>query len=155
MPVAVREIDFVAYDDRGQVILLGEAKGRRGVSDQWAARFRRNMLAHGTLPKAAFFFIATPEHLYFWRQDRPLSGDEPPEFTIDATKELKPYFEKSGQAPGTVSEQGLEVVVWWWLTDIAISGRTRAKHDPSIGWLADSGLIDALEKARIEMNPAQ
>ena len=155
MHLADKSVDFVAYDDCGHLILLGEVKGRRGISDQWAARFRRNMLAHGTLPNAPFFFIATPEHLYFWRQDRSLSGDEPPEFTIDAKNELKPYFEKSSQTPETISERGLELVVLSWLTDIARSGKARAKHDPSIRWLFDTGLIDALQKARIEMYPVQ
>lgn len=39
-------IDFIAYDADGKVVLLAEAKSRRGTSASWAAKLRRNMLAH-------------------------------------------------------------------------------------------------------------
>lgn len=31
-------IDFVAYDREGRVLVLAEAKSRRGTSESWAAR---------------------------------------------------------------------------------------------------------------------
>ena len=154
MPVQDRGIDVIAYDQSGRVILLAEAKSRVGTSAEWAARFRRNMLSHGTLPKALFFMIATPERLYFWKQDHPDVSDEPPGFTIDATREFKPYFDKLDKTSRDVSEQALEMLVLSWLTDIARTGDARFRNDPSMRWLSESGLIDSLEKARIEMNPA-
>ncbi|MGH9629745.1 MAG: hypothetical protein ACRD7E_15625 [Bryobacteraceae bacterium] len=154
MPLQDKGIDFIAYDNAGRVVLVTEVKSRVGTSDQWAARFRRNMLAHGVLPKALFFLIATPERMYFWKQDKTAAMDEPPEFTIDATKEFKQYLGKLHKTPEAVGEQALELLVLSWLTDIAQTGGARARQDPSIRWLADSGLIDSLETARIEMNPA-
>ena len=147
-------IDVIAYDQAGRVILLAEAKSRVGTSAEWAARFRRNLLAHGTLPEALFFLIATPERMYFWKQDRPGVSDQPPEFTIDATREFKPYFDKLEKTSQGVGEQALELLVLSWLTEIARTGDARAKKDPSLRWLSESGLIGSLEKARIEMNPA-
>ena len=44
-------IDLIAYDPTGKVVLLAEAKSRQGTSEAWAAKLRRNMLAHGVLPK--------------------------------------------------------------------------------------------------------
>ncbi len=93
MPAQDKGIDFIAYDDAGRVILLAEVKSRVGTSEQWAARFRRNLLEHGTLPNARFFLIATPDRMYFWKQDHSVSAEEPPDFTIDATKEFKRYFD--------------------------------------------------------------
>jgi hypothetical protein len=154
MPVQDKGIDVIAYDQSGRVILLAEAKSRVGTSPEWAARFRRNMLSHGTLPQALFFLIATPERLYFWKQDHPSASDEPPDFTIDATREFKPYFDKLEKPSRAVSEQALEMLVLSWLTEIARTGDARTANDPSMRWLSESGLIDSLEKARIEMNPA-
>ena len=155
MALPTREIDFVAYDDRGQPVLLVEVKSRRQTSDLWAARFRRNLLAHGTLPRAPFFLIATPEHMYFWRQDDPRPNDEPPQFTMDAISELKPYFERFKQTPEKTGGQALELILFSWLVDLAESGQLRAKQDSSLRWLSDSGLLDALRSARIESSAVQ
>ena len=154
MPIQDKGIDFIAYDDLGRVILLGEVKSRVGTSGEWAARFRRNMLAHGVLPRAPFFLIATPERMYFWKQDQPGLAEEPPVFTVDATKEFKPYLEGLSRTRPAVGERALELMVFSWLKDIARTGEERVKHDPSMKWLAESGLIDSLENARIEMNTA-
>src|ERR1017187_7819118 len=71
MPTQHSGIDFVAYDRDGGVLLLAEAKSRHGTSQDWAAGLRRNMLAHGLLPWAKYFLIATPERMYLWKQERP------------------------------------------------------------------------------------
>jgi hypothetical protein len=157
MVIPKRDVDFVAYDDRGQAVLLVEVKSSHGheTSERWAARFRRNMLAHGTLPAARFFLIATPERMYFWRQDDILSTEEPPQFTLDATKELRPYFEKFGQTPQKTSGQALELIIFSWLSDIAESGLVRVNQDSSLRWLADSGLLGALGRTRIELSRMQ
>jgi hypothetical protein len=154
MPIQDKGIDFIAYDDIGRVILLGEVKSRVGTSGEWAARFRRNMLAHGVLPRALFFLIATPERMYFWKQDQPDVAEEPPGFTVDATKEFKPYLETVSRTRQAVSEQALELMVFSWLKDIARTGDERVKRDPSLKWLAESGLIDSLENAHIEISSA-
>src|SRR5579859_4465047 len=104
-------IDFVAYDREGRVVLLAEAKSRRGTSENWAARLRRNMLSHGVLPLAKYFLIATPERMYLWKQDRPNPADVPPEFTIDATKVFQPYFQKLAQEPSTIGPEAFELLV--------------------------------------------
>ena len=154
MPQVDKGIDFVAYDDSGGVVLVAEVKRRLGTSEQWAARFRRNMLAHGFLPKALFFLIATPERMYFWKQDQHGVPDQLPGFTLDAAKVLKPYLDKLDTTPQAVGEQALELLVSSWLSDIARTDEVHLKHDPSTRWLAESGLIDSLGTARIEMNPA-
>lgn len=113
------------------------------------------MLAHGTLPNARFFLIATPERMYFWRQEEPSLNEEPPQFTLDAASELKPYFEKFGQTPEKTSGQALELIVFSWLNDIAETGQSRARQDASLRWLSDSGLLGALARSRIELSPVQ
>lgn len=155
MPLPVREVDLVAYDQLGQPVLLAEVKSTHRTSDQWAARFRRNLLAHGTLPKAPYFLIATPAHMYFWRQEDPAPEEEPPQFTLDATHELRPYFERFKQTPEKTGSQTLELILFSWLVDLAQSGQLRAKQDPSLHWLVESGLLGALRSARIESSALQ
>ena|ERR1041385_6455833 len=155
MPLPTRQVDLVAYDQLGQPVLLAEIKSTHQTSDVWAARFRRNLLAHGTLPRAPFFLIATPDHMYFWRQEDSSPKEEPPQFTLDAKRELKPYFERFRQTPEMTRGQALELILVSWLVDLAQSGESKAQRDPSLNWLSESGLLDALRSARIEASPLQ
>jgi hypothetical protein len=59
MTFPIRDVDLIAYDQRGQALLLAIVKGSHDPSELWAAQYRRNLLAHGTLPAAPFFLIAT------------------------------------------------------------------------------------------------
>jgi hypothetical protein len=155
MVLPTRDIDFVAYDDRGQAVLLVEVKSSHKTSELWAARFRRNILAHGTLPAARFFQIATPERMYFWQHGDSTLKEELPHFTLDATHELKPYFEKSRQTPENTGGQALDLIVFAWLNDLAETGQSRAQQDASLRWLSESGLLKALGRARIELSAVQ
>jgi hypothetical protein len=153
MPTQHSGIDFVAYDRDGGVLLLAEAKSRHGTSQDWAAGLRRNMLAHGLLPWAKYFLIATPERMYLWKQERPNLVEAPPEFTIDATKVFQPYFQKLNLEPSKIVPEAFELLVLMWLTDIARSGEHKPAQDPSSAWLSE--LTGSLQQSRIEMNPMQ
>jgi len=93
--------------------------------------------------------------MYFWRQEDSSPNEEPPQFTMDATRELKPYFERFKQTPERTGGQALELILFSWLVDLAQSGELRAKQDPSLNWLSESGLLDALRSARIESSLVQ
>lgn len=153
MPSQHSGIDFVAYDREGRVVLLAEAKSRRGTSEHWAALLRRNMLSHGILPWAKYFLIATPERMYLWKQEHPDPAEVPPEFTIDAAKVFQPYFQKLHQEPSEIGPEAFELLVLTWLTDIARSAERNLKQDPSSAWLSE--FTGSLQQARIEMNPVQ
>src|SRR5436853_561570 len=114
-------LDFIVYDQRRQPALLVEVKGGRNTSEEWAARYRRNLLAHGNLPKAPYFLIATPQQMYFWRQNGSGASEEPPQFTLDATKELRPYVDKADLAPEEMYGEVLELVLFSWLVDLLAS----------------------------------
>lgn len=155
MPTPNPAIDIIAYDPDGHVVLLAEAKSRRGTSEMWAAKLRRNMLAHGVLPRASYFLIATPERMYGWQQENHPLNDAPPQFTVDSRKALAPYFRKLSQDPSNVSPNAFELLVLTWLTDISRSAEERADVDPSLKSLSESGLLASLRRAQIQMNPAR
>ena len=152
MPTQSVPIDFIAYNADGSVVLLAEAKSRHGTSETWAAKLRRNMLAHGVLPPAAYFLIATPERIYGWKQDGLPADEVPPQFTIDAQEALGQYFAKFSQDPADIGPVEFELLVLTWLTDISGSGARRSELGPSLRSLSDSGLLASLQQARIEMN---
>jgi hypothetical protein len=145
-------IDFIAYGPDGKVVLLAEAKSRRGTSESWAAKLRRNMLAHGMLPSSQFFLIATPERMYGWSQENLPPSEVPPQFLVDAKKVLQPYFAKLKQNPKDISPSAFELLILTWLTDIARSTLDQIEPDPSLAPLVESGLLSSLQEAQIELN---
>ena len=147
------DIDLVAYDKEGRIVLLAEAKSRRGTSENWAAQLRRNMLAHGTLPGTKLFLIATPERMYLWKHQPAGKPEAPPEFTADAQKVLEPYFEKLCQEPSEIGPEAFEFLVLTWLIDIARAGHTELHPDTSSEFLSE--LTGSLQQARIEMHSVQ
>jgi hypothetical protein len=155
-PSQLNGIDFVAYDRDGRVVLLAETKSRHGTSEDWAARLRRNMLAHGVLPWSKYFLIATPERMYLWKQagrqegnqEHPDNSQTSPEFTIDAAQVFQPYFEKFHQEPSKIGPEAFNLLVLTWLTDIARSREQSSKQDPSLKGLSE--LKGLLREARIE-----
>jgi hypothetical protein len=146
-------VDFVAYGRDGQVVLLVEAKSRRGTSADWAAGLRRNMLSHGFLPSSKFFLIATPDRIYVWKKGHPDQTAARPEFTTDAAKVLQPYFQRLNQDPSKIGPEAFELLVLTWLNDVARSVESGAVEDPSLVWLPE--LAGSLGEARIEMNAVQ
>lgn len=148
-------IDFIAYNRKGEIVLLAEAKSRGGGSKEWAAKLRRNMLEHRELPKSQYFLIVTPEGIYGWSEESSPTCDALPEFTIDSGEVLGPYFSKFGQNPAEISPVGFELLVHTWLIDISTSAGSSAENDPSLRLLAESGLLASLKQADIQMNSAR
>ena len=81
--------------------------------------------------------------------------EELPQFTLDATNELKPYLDRLGFTREKAWGEVLESIVFYWLNDIAERGQIRAKEDPSLRWLSESGLLEGLRRARIEISVVQ
>lgn len=152
MPVHEYAADIVAYNPDGTVLLLAEAKSRRGVLESWAAKLRRNMLAHGVLPRTRYFLIATPEHIHGWNEENLPVDEVPPHFTIDARTVLAPYLAELNLDPETIDPVAFEYVIHAWLMDIARRPHPSAERDPALESLTESGLLTALRRARIELN---
>src|SRR5437899_2489057 len=96
------EADITVFDDSGQTVLIVEVKARTGTSKQWAAMYRRNLIAHGFLRKVPYFLIATPDHFYVWKNPPEASVAVEPDYEVDATELLEPYYKRSNIDPRTV-----------------------------------------------------
>lgn len=133
--------DFAAYDDGGHLKVAVEARTRIGTSAEWALQFRRNLLAHDRGLPGELFVIVAPDKIYAWKADAEM--DAAPAFEIDARPLLAPYFERAHTRPDHIEPQAFELLVAWWLEDVA------REAPGSREGLRESALAKALAGARI------
>jgi hypothetical protein len=146
----------LSVDNRsGQLTLAVEVKRKMGTSPEWVAKFRRNILAHGTFPQAPYFLMVFPDRFYLWTQAeaQPLEATEP-NYTIDARPILEPYFKRAGVTADQLSEHSLELIVTAWLGEVIYSEPGPESMAGAAPWLLDSGLSAALAGGRFEREAA-
>ena len=88
------------------------------------------------------FAIVAPDKIYTWRSGAP-AGDLP-ETDIDARPILAPYFERASVQPERIDAMAFELLIAWWLEDIA-----RGEDGTKDKQLEASGLLEALAGGRI------
>ncbi len=143
--------DLIAYDQKGQITLIAEVKSKTETSRAWAARMRRNILAHGAVPNSRFLLIVLPDRLYLWKN----AGTKPevvePTYEIDATPFFKPYYEKANINPDVLTGQTFELIVTSWLNELVQVGIPSNVPEAQRHLLEDSGLLEALKGGSIAL----
>lgn len=141
--------DLSVYDADGRLTALAEVKNRTGTSGQWAAKTRRNLLAHGYGWGSDFFLLITPDRLYAWKDagDEPL--ETPPTYEADLAATFASYFHDAGLAANQINGPAFELVVAAWLNDLM--GRSNANACADHDWLDRSGFRAAVKDGRIEV----
>jgi hypothetical protein len=142
-------LDLAVYNSADELVLLVEVKTKLKVSSEWAARLRRNILAHGTLPKSKFFLLALPDKFYLWKDLSNTLAEIEPTYTIDAQSILAPYFEQAGVTADQISGESFELIIASWLSEIAHSNKRLERNSDSQNWLIESGLYTAIAGGRI------
>ena len=142
--------DLTVYDRNGQPTLLVEVKKKLGASREWAAQLRRNLYAHGTLPKAKFFLLAMPDRFYLWKQNGADLELKEPTFAVDSQPILNPYCERAGVTADVIDGQSLELIIGSWLAEIMYANRRPDDLGDSERWLVESGLYEAVAGGRFE-----
>ncbi len=138
--------DFSLYDRYGQLAAFVDVRSVRGASTEWAAKLRRNLLAHGEIPCGPFLMVATPERIFLWRA---AAGGDPlatPDYEADAESLFRHYLPKPGPAesPRAIDGQVFELIVQSWLSDL-----TRGEPESMPSAFANSGFADAVRRGRI------
>ena len=110
--------DLALYDKNGRLTAVAEVMNRLGTSPTWAARTRRNLLAHGSYQESDFFLLATPERLYVWKDAGTTPVERLPTYDADSRHLFAPYFRNAGIDPHEVSGQAFELLVASWLSDL-------------------------------------
>jgi len=140
--------DITVFDSSGQTVLIAEVKARTGTSKEWASMYRRNLTAHGFLRKVPYFLIATPDHFYLWKNPPDTSVAIEPDYDVETTELLAPYYQRSNIDPRTVIGRAFELIVAAWLHDLQWGSVGNGAGKPGQGWLDDSGLLQALRGGR-------
>ena len=138
--------DLLVNNRDGQPTLIVEVKSKTNTSSEWAAKLRRNMLAHGILPSVPYFLIVFPDKFYLWinKTEVYLIEEKEPDYTIDASSILQPYFQKIGIQNNQITQQSLKLIIASWLNELIYSQEALEDVKKSQGWLIDSGLYNAL-----------
>jgi hypothetical protein len=143
-------LDLAVFNSSQELVLIVEVKTKLKASGEWAARLRRNILAHGTLPKSKFFLLALPDKLYLWKDVDNALAEIEPTYAIDAQPILVPYFEQIGVTADQISGESFELIIASWLSEITHSNKKLERNGDSQNWLIESGLYPAVAGGRIE-----
>jgi hypothetical protein len=142
--------DFFLYDRIGRLAAVVEVSAKRGTTSEWAAEFRRNILAHfETFRGAALFLLVTPDRLYLWKDAPTELEDEsppvPPDYEVDGRLLFSRYLEQTRMKLEEISRPAFELVVMSWLGDLI-----RQTPDAlGLYGLEGSGLSEAAKNGRI------
>jgi hypothetical protein len=142
--ISNRDWDLSVVNRDGKLVLAIEVKSKINASPEWAAKLRRNMLAHEILPNALYFLMVLPDKFYLWTSSATYISEREPDYTIDARPILDPYFERAGVTADRISGQSLEIIIASWLEEILHLEKPPKNLDASQLWLIESGLYDAL-----------
>ena len=146
--------DLALYDPSGRLIAVSEIKNKLGTSADWAAKTRRNLLAHGDYSSADFFLLVTPDRLYVWKNAGHDPVETPPTYQTDAQSTFEPYFRRVGLDPRQISGNAFELIVSTWLNDVIQSSRNAKDNVDEESWLTISGFRTAVKNGRIEYEAA-
>jgi hypothetical protein len=145
--------DLAINNRNGQLTLVVEVKNKIGVSPEWAASLRRNLLAHDTLPTAPYLLIAFPDTFYLWTDHETSLEAIAPDYSVDARGIIQPYLERAGFTADQISGQSLELIVSAWLGEL-LYAETLSEEGNDYRWLIDSGLLAAISGGRFAQEVA-
>jgi hypothetical protein len=146
--------DLTLYDRDRRLIAVAEVKNKLGTSPDWAAKLRRNLLAHERHYSADFFLLVTPDRLYIWKNAGAAPTLVQPTYEIDAQPIFTPYFEKAGVNSSNISGHAFELVVAAWLGDLVRSEEQQEALTNGQRWLVESGFLTAVRDGRIAYEEA-
>lgn len=126
--------------------LVVEVKSRPGASSEWAAKFRRNLLANGAVPNAPYLIIASPQRLYLWRKGP--NTEVPPDFSAGTQEVLKEYLGKLAEQSPHLTEESLQIALISWLRDLTFRRPPRQDSDAE-RILVESGAYEAIRDGAV------
>jgi len=150
----LQHADIVGHGADGSLVLVVEVKSGPRVDRQWAAKLRRNLLAHGWLAPSPYFLLALPQQFYLWRQRAEPIVPEivDPDVEIDPAPILRKYLHWTAVgADYVLSEFSLTLALDSWLTRLASHNDLSDLDDRYRNALVESGLPAALHGGRIEI----
>jgi len=142
--------DFFLYDRIGRLVAVVQVSARRGTSREWAAEFRRNIIAHfETFRGAPFYLLTTPDRLYLWKNAPTVLDDEsppvPPDYEVDGELLFSRYLEGLSRKQKEIMRPTFELIVMSWLGELTL----QTPDVLGIHELEASSLTEAAKNGRI------
>ena len=141
--------DIEVYSEDNKLKLVVEVKSMHGTSPEWAAQMRRNLLVHSAVPRAPFFLLALPDHLYLWKDGSDSTDARPADFVIDSAPILSSYM-NDAETIGTTGSGELELIFASWLNLLTIAQLSEDLAAPHERWLLESGLYEAIKNGSVQ-----
>jgi hypothetical protein len=146
------QADIVVESPDERRVLIVECKRTKDVSNEQAARWRRNYVAHGLDAHVPYFLLAFSSGLFLWRANTNI--DAPPDFTAPAKPVLKRYLGPiADQVDGPI-EESLEIAFSTWLSDLASGIRKPDADSEADQMLVDSGLLAKIKNGKLRTQVA-
>lgn len=136
--------DMVIYDKTGQLTLVVEVKNKLDTSSSWAAKMRRNLLAHGLMPDTRFFLLALPDRFYLWKDAGIVPEVVSPDYEIDPRPFLGSHFNGAEISLSSLTGESFELVISSWLNKL-LQNDVLSPELQEQDWLTESGLFDAIK----------
>lgn len=146
----IQRPDIAVYSPDNRLQLVVEVKNKKGATPEWAANMRRNLFVHSVVPYSPYFLLALPDHFYLWKNSIASADIRPPDYRANSKLVLKPYINSSSIYLDSISEYGLELMVYSWLNKLVNANLTRETARSDETWLFDSGLYDAIKYGRVK-----
>lgn len=136
------------YDKNGQLALVVETKNKLSTSSNWAAKMRRNMLAHGLMPDTRFFLLALPDRFYLWKDAGIRPELVPPTYEINPEPFLQSYFNGTGISLDSLTGESFELIISSWLSNLLQADVPPFELEGQ-DWLIDSGLFETIKHGHL------
>jgi hypothetical protein len=125
--------------DRRPVLAVDVRDSGIYATAESAAELRRSLIAHDLLPEAPFFMLATPVRIFLWLcEARP---DAQPQYSAPAKHVLDSYGSTRRNRESPARGGALEIVIFFWLSDVARGARSLSADSELDRLLLDSGLF--------------
>jgi hypothetical protein len=144
--------DISVYSEDDRLLLITEVKGRRGVSTKDVVQMRQKLLAYPVIANTPYFLLALPDYFYLWKH--PSSKKAEPDYKIEAKQALAEYLESAKFSLEEVNGEGLELLVSSWLRDLTYINGSKEQNNPTLKWLFESGLYDAIKDGKVLLEVA-
>jgi hypothetical protein len=140
--------DFASYGPQRAPNLVVEAKRMPRNDPAWATEWRRNVLENRSEELASVLLaLVTLRSIFVWSPGA--APDAAPAHVFDVSAHLGRYFERTQLSPDSISPQGFEQLVGWWLRDLRDPERVRQLPSLLVQELEQSGILGALRDAEL------
>ncbi len=143
------QFDLEGYSPDGQLVLAGEVKRSLAATQESATVFRRNLIAHGLLPRDVYFLLAFRTVVYLWK---PQAGDESlPDFKAASKPVLKKVLGEVAEDESAPGVESLEFAFKHWLSGFTYDTSVPENDSDADRMIVDSGLHSRIQGGEIRL----